>query len=641
MKKPLIFLLFFICCNISFAQEVNTKKLLEQFHMQPDKREQSISQLRTYYLANSRDSLFYIGNLALNKGIEDDDFSLMTLGKLVLSSYYNKVGKMELSRTYLHQCIPYYKRKEDFALLADAENQMGISYFNSNNNPKAIEYFVKSLETSKNLPPDNESFVGQLNLAEVYLRDELYDLAEAEALTYLERVKKLNFQNATRNAYDLLGKINVAKNNLEVGYNYYQKSLLLTLKGNVKLHKALSYNNIAIVYFENGDVDLAKEYFLKALNIRKQIYNLIGITESYYNLGDWHFFQDQFKAALPYYFKSLQVADSNNLVKEQADVLYKIALTYEALKDYKLASEFYSKYIAVNEKIEKSQRSEQIEMQRIAYETQREEDRLIQSKRENILKDNSDKQRDRAKIIVIIFSVLSILLLLLYLYTLLKRNHHLNTLKQKTNDFSPSKSDVEKELFHKISALEDFVELNQKSQTLENSYFEDQIKFTIGMQVLKLNDGRLIFWETNADKLESYFFNQYMESIINDISDLSEFTREINKQELIDPSRLTYGFICNQEKRVLVCGNNGLLIQNENKMAFMTENKLNVKEYSVFVSENLKDFLIKNQDWDKFLKQVDMTNKMSSNMALKAIQDSWGDVFRSNNLGVLIFQPLS
>jgi tetratricopeptide (TPR) repeat protein len=641
VKKIISFLLFFIFNGIAFSQEINTNKLLKQFHTQPEMRMDVVSKLRHYYASNSSDSLLYVGNLALQKGIDDDNYSLMILGKLVLSNYYNRVGKMELSKTYLNQCISYYKRKEDYVLLADAENQMGISFLNSNNHPKAIEYFVKSLETSKNLPPDNQSFQGQLNLAEVYLRNGQFDLAEAEGLTYLERVKKLNIPNGIRRSYDVLGKIYIAKNDVKLGYSYHQKALLLALKGNLKTHKAQSYNNIAIIYFENGDVDLAKEYFLKGLKLRKETKNLIGITESYYNLGDWNYYQDQFKAALPFYFQSLTVADSNNLAKESADALYKIALSYAALKDYKLTSEFYSKFILANDKIEKSQRSEQIEMQRISYEMQRKEDQLIQSKRENILKKNSDKQKERAKIIIVIFSVLSSFLLLLYLYTVLKRNIQNNIDSKKAINPVSSKSENEVDLTKKMEALEGFLEFNQKTQKTENSYWNGKIKFTQSMQVFQLNSGPLIFWETNSEKLESYIFNNYMHSKINDISDLSAFTTEINKQTLIEPSNLTYGLICDQEQRILVCGNKGLLIQNENKMAFMTENKLDVKEYSVFVSENLKDLLIKIEMWDKFLKQIDMTNKMSTNMALTTIQDSWGEVLNAHNLGVIIVQPSS
>ena len=168
--------------------------LYKKLHSQPEKLYENAEKLRFIYTGSSVDSLYSLGNYTLESGIENDNYPLIVLGKLILGNYYAKVGKAEVGQVYLQQCILYYKRKNDMANLADAENLMGLSYLNSNNHPKAIDYFIRSYESSKNLPDDNESFQAQINLAEVYLRDGQYDLAEAEALSYLDRVKKETFK---------------------------------------------------------------------------------------------------------------------------------------------------------------------------------------------------------------------------------------------------------------------------------------------------------------------------------------------------------------------------------------------------------------------------------------------------------------
>lgn len=638
MKKLISLFLFFIFIGFSNAQEINTSKLLEQFHSQPEKRVEIATKLYNYYSSNERDSLLYFGNLTLQTGIETDDYSLMIKGKVFLAAYYNKTGKSELAKTYLTECISYYKRKNNWVLLSDVQNLMGVSYLYSNNHPKAIAYFIESLESSKKSSEGSYTFQSQINLADVYLRTGQLNSAESEALLFLERVKKLKLDAEIKRSYDLLGKIYLAKKDIELAYTYFQKALSVATKSNSKVNKAHSYNNIAIVYFENGDLDLAKSNFTKALELRQEANFPVGITESYYNLGDWHFYQDKFKEALPYYFKSLAVADSNSLLKEAADAYMKIAQTYEQLKDFKSASDYYVRYIESNAKIVRSQYSEQLEMQRIAYELKSKENSLKQSKRELMLQNSSDKQRDRAKIIVIIFSIISSLFLILYLFTVMKRNIHNNKLK-KTLDVEPLISEKESMITNKWGAIEGFIDLDKKGKKRADSYLHDKVKFTCCMHVFETTSGKLIFWETNSSKLESYVFNNYIESRINEITDLESFTEELNKQELFDPTRLTYGIVSEKEDTILVCGNKGLLIQNENKMAFMTENKIDVKEYSVFVSENLKDYLIESQMWEKFLNQIDMTANMSSNMALTTIQDSWGDIFDEKQLGVFIVQP--
>ena len=139
-------------------------ELYQALKKQPDKRAENIEKLRSIYVKNNVDSLYSLGNYTLQQGIEDDNYSMMILGKLILSNYYVRTNKTTLSENYLHQCIFYYKKKNDFQHLADAENLMGMSYLLANNHPQAIAYFIRSYETSKNLPDDNEEFQGQINM---------------------------------------------------------------------------------------------------------------------------------------------------------------------------------------------------------------------------------------------------------------------------------------------------------------------------------------------------------------------------------------------------------------------------------------------------------------------------------------------
>lgn len=637
VKKLIFFLLLLQFVGLSFSQNPEIKSLYLKYQKEPENRFVIAEKLRYIYVKESVDSLFSLGNLTLQSGIESDNYSLMVLGKLILSNYYVRAGKSEMSQELLNQCILYYKRKNDFEHLADAENLKGMAFLNTNNHPKAIEYFVKSIKTAEKLPSDNEAYQAQINLAEVYLRDGLYDLAEAEALTFLEKAKKRNFNVAAKRSYDMLGKIYIAKGDTDLGFSYFHKSLNLALKDKSVVGKAHSYNNVAIAYFENGDLALAKENFKKALNLRMSENSPIGISESYYNLGDWHYFQNQFKEAIPYYVRSKEIADSNDLMKESADALFKIGLAYDNLKDYKSATKYYRDYIDALVEISKVKYSKQLDMQRVAYEVQREEDRLNQNKRENILRETNQEQRSRAKAVVIIFSILTSFSLLLYLFTILKRN--INRSNEKKVVLEPVISELETELVGKWGALESFINLNNQNHKSEEIYLRGKVKLTSNMLAHPLSEERMLFWETNSSKLESYVFNEYMYSKINEIKDLDSFTAVIQKQNLIKPEKLTYGLISDQENQILVCGSNGLLIQNENKMAFMTENSLDLKEYAVFVSENLKNYLIENNKWEAFLNQIDMTSKMSLEMAFTTIEHAWSDTFNSNQLGVLLIQP--
>ena len=133
-------------------------------------------------------------------------------------------------------------------------------------------------------------------------------------------------------------------------------------------------------------------------------------------------------------------------------------------------------------------------------------------------------------------------------------------------------------LADKWEALEGFIDFKEKDLKQTPDFLSDKIKFTSNIQLLQMDESNMIYWETDSSKLESYVFNNYMFSKSKEIVDFESFSDLVVKQELIDPKKVTCGVIHKKEDRILVCGNNGLLIQNENKMAFMTENRLDVKE---------------------------------------------------------------
>jgi hypothetical protein len=115
----------------------------------------------------------------------------------------------------------------------------------------------------------------------------------------------------------------------------------------------------------------------------------------------------------------------------------------------------------------------------------------------------------------------------------------------------------------------------------------------------------------------------------------------MSKQVVMESNLITFGFIYEKDNQLLVCGNSGILVQSENKMAFITENSLNLKEYSVFVSENLKNYLIDNDKWKMFIKQLDMSRNMSSKMAINTIEEAWSETFNVCQYAIFIAEPES
>jgi tetratricopeptide (TPR) repeat protein len=79
------------------------------------------------------------------------------------------------------------------------------------------------------------------------------------------------------------------KGDLDQAKDYYQRALEIKEKqlGPNHVDVALTYNNIGLVYREKGDLDQAKDYFQRALEIKeKQLGpNHVKVAHAYNNIG--------------------------------------------------------------------------------------------------------------------------------------------------------------------------------------------------------------------------------------------------------------------------------------------------------------------------------------------------------------------
>lgn len=636
MVSKLLFLFFIISATcFSFGQEI--EKLQQELKKNPKTRLQTAVKLKDLLADYSNDSIFNLGNYLLNQGITDDSESLIMYGKLVLSDYYNTEGKVDFSIKYLTECINYYKRKGDLENLAHAQNLMGIAYIYSSEYNKAATWLIKSIKTAEKIGPDNQSYMGQLNLAEVYIREEKLDLAEAEVLSYIEKTKKQNLLVGLKRGYDFLAKVYMHKGDMQLAIQYYKQALELALKNASKTGKANAYNNMAIAHFEMGEMELSLENFKKALQLRIELNDPLEICESYYNLGDWNFYQDHFDEAIHYYKISLDIAQKNNLVNETADACEMLAMSYKAKGNYKEAFDYMEKNMEQRDLMRKKNQVREIDLQRAAYEMQREEQRLNQKKREDRMRNRVETEQDRGKIIVIGFSLVVGLLIISYFFLLAQNQRSKEKMQVVENpDFKGDQFKVQESKWNK---MEHFISRNESEGKELNTHFPENIKSIQNFDSFELEEGVFLFWEANVSKLENYLFRDYLRNHVKAGISAEALTAIFDNQKLVDTENLTYGTIASKNNEILVSGKDGLLIQNKDKMSFLTENQTSIKTFTVLISERFKNELVITAEWDRFMEQMEMIQKMSLKMGIQTIEECWSEILEAKKMGMILFFP--
>jgi tetratricopeptide (TPR) repeat protein len=616
-----------------FSQEEDVVKLRKQLYSSEGNPIQIANQLRDIYDDTTIDSLFSVGNFLINKGINSDNKSLIIYGKLTLANYFNHLSKTETSIKYLKECIQYYESMGDFEKLADAQNMMGIAHVYNASYETAASWFVKSIKSGDKLDKNHVSYMGQANLTDVYFRQGKYDLAEAEILSFIEKVKKQGLSRGLKKGYDYLGKIYMAKGDKDLAILYYNKAIELALKNGDKMGKAIAYNNIAIAYFELGDEKLSLENFKKALTIRLEIGRPLGICESYYNLGDWNYYTNNLDEAIKYYKISLEIAEENNMIVEKADALKRISETYKDKGNERTALSYLEKYIDVSHQIKLKNQSKEIDLQRISYEMEREEQRLLQMKRERQMSKRVESEQDRGKIIIIGFSLVLGILLISYLF--LFAQSKLKNKQKNTLSFSENQHKNSNELESNWNRISHFISKIETPTFQDKSLFQDDFCFIGTKYNYIVSENTILTWDSPLSDLENFILKKYFEKKSHfDYSDIKEL---IKNQSIIDKTKISYSLIHKSSTGFIVCGENKILIHDKDKMLFLSETGIEMNKNSILISERLKNSLVEDQLWENFTDQVGMIQKMSKTMAIQSIKETWLDYVNKNKSEMIVF----
>ncbi|HUR66291.1 MAG TPA: tetratricopeptide repeat protein [Chitinophagaceae bacterium] len=107
---------------------------------------------------------------------------------------------------------------------------------------------------------------------------------------------------------------------------------------------------IGSIYFENGDYRRAQEFFRKALILRQQSNDKLGLAGSLDSLGFTYFKLKQYKKAIDHCTKSLAISKATKDSRAQANAMIHLAEVYKATGNYTKAIALSAKSMEIRKK---------------------------------------------------------------------------------------------------------------------------------------------------------------------------------------------------------------------------------------------------------------------------------------------------
>jgi AraC-like DNA-binding protein/tetratricopeptide (TPR) repeat protein len=148
-----------------------------------------------------------------------------------------------------------------------------------------------------------------------------------------QQKKVVEAYNRSANIYTILSDFRTA-------YELYFKALLLCEKYDYTLYKPRIYNNIGVIFFDFKEYDIAKSYFLQALDLSHSDHTNRGTF--FNNLGAIEMKAGNIDSAFYYLNKSLQISAQNQPdVVNSHHALNLMAFSYQEIKQYDSAFHYF------------------------------------------------------------------------------------------------------------------------------------------------------------------------------------------------------------------------------------------------------------------------------------------------------------
>lgn len=160
---------------------------------------------------------------------------------------------------------------------------------------------------------------------------------------YLKVLSEHKFNNLQLStAYNQIGIYHVYMGHYDSTETYFLKALKMREQLKDSIGIGASLNNLGNVSMSMGDYDKATSYFFKALKIREQINDTNGIASSTNNLGMIYYKQQKFEDAISYYHRALSINQQQGVISKEILILLNLGNIYDEIMQLDSSEYYYS-----------------------------------------------------------------------------------------------------------------------------------------------------------------------------------------------------------------------------------------------------------------------------------------------------------
>ena len=415
-------------------------------------------------------------------------------------------GKFKLSVDALTSAIKVFEEVKDETLVAAAHNNLGVTYWRSGDNEKALIHYFKSREINmklNNMPGlvRNHIALGNYFALEHEYRKAIESYSEAEK--YAGREDKSMLALILKNTGNIYNDEMFDGFNSRKAINYYQKSISVYAEIGDTINIAGLHVNLGLIYENLRDLNSAERQYTYAIDIQNRLGLKTDVVNSYLNRGNVHRKKNDIAKAKESYGKGFEIAKSIQNTLAYRNLARNISLCFEEEKNYPLAYMYFLKYDSIDQIIYTQQKASVVKELETKYDTEKKQAEI------NL----RTQQRDSIMTTFIVLLVMTIIIVLIYS----QRQKMVVQLRERDRELLNKKVD---ELLREqeIKSLRSYLSGQDEERKRIAGDLHDRLGSTLSATKLYFNS----ITGSNWDKGNSFDkANQLLDTAVDEVRDIS------------------------------------------------------------------------------------------------------------------------
>ncbi|HSU26842.1 MAG TPA: sensor histidine kinase [Chitinophagaceae bacterium] len=376
--------------------------------------------------ATTESLVYYQQALALSKKIKNNRLILSSMNDIGVC--YIELNKMDSAILSFQAAIPVAKELNDTLRVARITANIGNVFLHKNDPIHAIDYYLQAAKLWETCGDKNRLPALYSNICSLLSGQKEFDKSIEYGNKALDLAQKLGDDYSEVNAMINLSETYSQTGKEALQFEFLQKALPLAKKGEDIEQIATVYEDLGAYYFEKKDYSPSLSNYLEGHKYVLQMGNQYHLSTSFYMLSNVYHHLKQNDKALQYILQAEKIAievgaraDLKNIYKTRAEI-------EQALGNYKVASEYFSKTLTLSDSLFKTSTSEKVAEVEAIYQNEKKQQEIIQLQKDKEIQSLTIKHKSTLN--YILFGSIGVLLLTGFLIYRNIRNRHLLTKKE-------------------------------------------------------------------------------------------------------------------------------------------------------------------------------------------------------------------